>query len=120
MFFILVYQQLYCSFYSYFLRPTLFIAGGFILGFTAAGGVLQLALTTMSEFYPEGKGKVLGIFFTSSSLATFSIPVMTRIISKISIANIILFDTFIAVIGAILALVIIARYHKIFELLNRK
>ena len=103
-----------------FPSPTLCIAGGFILGFTAAGGVLQLALTTMSEFYPEGKGKVLGIFFTSSSLATFSIPVVTGIISKTSIANIILFDAFIAVLGAILALVIIARYHKIFELPNRR
>ena len=101
-----------------FPSPTLCIAGGFILGFTAAGGVLQLALTTMSEFYPEGK--VLGIFFTSSSLATFSIPVVTGIISKTSIANIILFDAFIAVLGAILALVIIARYHKIFELPNRR
>ncbi|KES18676.1 Major Facilitator Superfamily [Gilliamella apicola SCGC AB-598-I20] len=103
-----------------FPSPTLCIAGGFILGFTAAGGVLQLALTTMSEFYPEGKGKVLGIFFTSSSLATFSIPVVTGIISKTSIANIILFDAFIAVLGAILALMIIARYHKIFELPNRR
>lgn len=103
-----------------FPSPMLCMAGGFILGFTAAGGVLQLALTTMSEFYPEGKGKVLGIFFTSSSLATFSIPVITGIISKTSIANIILLDAFIAVLGSVLALVIIARYHKIFEIPNRK
>ena len=103
-----------------FPSPMLCMAGGFILGFTAAGGVLQLALTTMSEFYPEGKGKVLGIFFTSSSLATFSIPVITGIISKTSIANIILLDAFIAVLGSVLALVIIARYHKIFEIPNCK
>lgn len=100
----------------FFPSPILCMVGGFILGFTAAGGVLQLALTTMAEFYPEGKGRVLGIFFTSSSLATFSIPVFTGIISKTSIANIILFDAFIAVLGAILALVIIARYHKIFAI----
>ncbi|WP_392553222.1 MFS transporter [Orbus wheelerorum] len=104
----------------FFPSPILCMIGGFILGFTAAGGVLQLALTTMAEFYPEGKGRVLGIFFTSSSLATFSIPVFTGIISKTSIANIILFDGFIAVIGAVLALVIIARYHKIFELPKNK
>ncbi|MBI0094887.1 MULTISPECIES: MFS transporter [Gilliamella] len=103
-----------------FPSPMLCMAGGFILGFTAAGGVLQLALTTMSEFYPEGKGKVLGIFFTSSSLATFSIPVITGIISKSSIANIILLDAFIAVLGTVLASVIIARYHKLFELPNHK
>lgn len=103
-----------------FPSPMLCMVGGFILGFTAAGGVLQLALTTMAEFYPEGKGRVLGIFFTSSSLATFSIPVVTGIISKTSIANIILFDAFIAVIGALLALVIIARYHKIFEIPKKK
>lgn len=107
--------------FALYLYPSslLCMAGGFILGFTAAGGVLQLALTTMSEFYPKGKGKVLGIFFTSSSLATFSIPVITGIISETSIANIILFDGFIAVLGAILALVIIARYHKIFAFPKR-
>lgn len=105
--------------FALYLYPSslLCMAGGFILGFTAAGGVLQLALTTMSEFYP--KGKVLGIFFTSSSLATFSIPIITGIILETSIANIILFDGFIAVLGTILALVIIVRYHKIFELPNR-
>lgn len=103
-----------------FPSPLLCMVGGFILGFTAAGGVLQLALTTMSEFYPKGKGKVLGIFFTSSSLATSSIPVFTGIISKTSIANIILFDAFIAVLGAILGLIIIMRYHKIFGSPNLK
>lgn len=99
-----------------FPTPALCMAGGFILGFTAAGGVLQLALTTMAEFYPQGKGKVLGIFFTSSSLATFSIPVFTGIISKTSIANIILFDALIATLGAVLAIVIIIRYRRIFEM----
>ncbi|WP_392560405.1 MFS transporter [Orbus mooreae] len=103
-----------------FPSPTLCVIGGFILGFTAAGGVLQLALTTMAEFYPEGKGRVLGIFFTSSSLATFSIPVFTGIISKTNIANIILFDALIASFGAILALVIIARYRQLFEIPSKK
>lgn len=100
--------------------PMLCMIGGFVLGFTAAGGVLQLALTTMAEFFPSGKGKVLGIFFTSSSIATFSIPVFTGIISKTSIANIILFDAFIATLGAVLALVIIYRYRTIFAMPTKK
>ncbi|WP_392565562.1 MFS transporter [Utexia brackfieldae] len=98
----------------FFPLPLLCQIGGFILGFTAAGGVLQLALTTMAEFYPQGKGKVLGIFFSSSSIASFTIPVITGMLSNINIAYIILFDGFIATIGALLAVVVIYRYHRVF------
>lgn len=104
----------------FFPLPILCIVGGFILGFTAAGGVLQLALTTMTEFYPEGKGRVLGIFFTSSSIATFSIPVITGFISQTNIADIILFDAFIATLGTVLAIVIIARYRQLFNIPSLK
>lgn len=93
--------------------PTVCIISAFLIGFTAAGGVLQLALTTMAELFPSNKGKITGIVYTASSLATFTIPVMTGIISKTSISNIILLDIIIAAIGVLLGLIVNVRYRKV-------
>ncbi|OCG03926.1 MFS transporter [Gilliamella sp. wkB112] len=96
--------------------PTMCIVGGFVLGFTAAGGVLQLALTTMAEFFPSGKGKVLGIFFTSSSVATAVIPFLIGWVStNLGLRYVMLTDAFIAGLGTLLAVIVLARYRKIFS-----
>lgn len=97
--------------------PTMCIVGGFVLGFTAAGGVLQLALTTMAEFFPSGKGKVLGIFFTSSSVATTVIPFLIGWIStNFGLRYIMLSDAIIAGLGTLLAVVVLMRYRIIFNI----
>lgn len=96
--------------------PTMCIVGGFVLGFTAAGGVLQLALTTMAEFFPSGKGKVLGIFFTSSSVATAIIPFLIGWVStNLGLRYVMLTDAFIAGLGTLLAVIVLIRYRKIFS-----
>lgn len=93
--------------------PVVCMASAFAIGFTAAGGVLQLALTAMAELFPSSKGKITGIVYTSSSLATFTIPVVTGIISKTSISNIILLDIIIAAIGVVLGIIVNIRYRKV-------
>lgn len=106
--------------YSY-PTPMMCIIAGFILGFTAAGGVLQLALTTMAEFFPTGKGKVLGIFFTSSSVATATIPFLIGWVStNFGLRYVMLYDAFIAGLGTLLAVIILIRYRKIFDMPNKK
>lgn len=94
--------------------PTLCKVGSFIIGFTAAGGVLQLALTTMAEFFPRGKGKITGLVYTLSSLATFSTPLITGYLSKTVIADIILFNAVVDCCGVIFALIVMFRYKKVF------
>ncbi|EEI24156.1 MFS transporter [Lentilactobacillus hilgardii] len=71
----------------------------FIIGCTAAGGVMQIGLTIMGDLFPNSKGKITGIYYTASGLASFTIPVFTAIISKASIHNIMWFDVGIAAIG---------------------
>lgn len=92
---------------------TVCILCAFLIGFTAAGGVLQLALTVMAELFPANKGRITGIVYTASSLATFTIPLITGIISKTSVRNIILLDVFIAAIGVLLGLIVNVRYKKV-------
>lgn len=85
----------------------------FVVGFSAAGGVMQLGLTVMSTFFAKGKGTVTGAFYTAGSIASFTIPLITGMMAS-NLANIILFDVFIALIGFVLAVLITIRYNHLF------
>ncbi|MGY3704056.1 MFS transporter [Vagococcus martis] len=96
------------------LFPTALVCtiGAFVVGFSAAGGVMQLGLTVMADMFPSGKGKVTGIFYTAGSIASFTIPLVTGQLSKTNVANIILLDVGIALLGFLLAIVIFIRFKK--------
>lgn len=87
------------------------IIAAFVIGFTAAGGVLQLALTSMSELFPSSKGKITGIVFTASSIASTVVPSITGILADINLSHVILFDIGITALGVILALIVNIRYN---------
>ena len=97
------------------LFPTPLIVTGFafVIGFSAAGGVLQLGATIMAMSFPSGKGKATGIFYTAGSIASFTIPLITAKLSKISIASIMWFDLIIAIIGFVIALYIGYRQFQV-------
>ena len=84
----------------------------FVIGFTSAGGVVQIGLTLMAERFPYAKGKATGIYYSAGSIATFTIPLITAHLSQRSIADIMWFDTTIAAIGFLLALFIGLRSRK--------
>lgn len=89
-----------------FPTPMMVTGFAFVIGFAAAGGVLQLGATIMAMSFPNGKGKATGIFYTAGSIASFTIPLITAKLSQISIASIMWFDFLIAVIGFVIALYI--------------
>ena len=89
-----------------FPTPMMVTGFAFIIGFAAAGGVLQLGATIMAMSFPNGKCKATGIFYTAGSIASFTIPLITAKLSQISIASIMWFDFAIAVIGFVIALYI--------------
>ncbi|EFQ5286760.1 MFS transporter [Salmonella enterica] len=78
----------------------------FVIGFSSAGGVVQIGLTLMAARFPREKGKATGIYYSAGSIATFTIPLITARISEMSIAHIMWFDTGIAAAGFLLALFI--------------
>ncbi|MDJ3747248.1 MFS transporter, partial [Salmonella enterica] len=78
----------------------------FVIGFSSAGGVVQIGLTLMAARFPQEKGKATGIYYSAGSIATFTIPLITARISEMSIAHIMWFDTGIAAVGFLLALFI--------------
>ena len=66
------------------LHPTFYVViiFAFVIGFTSAGGVVQIGLTLMAERFPYAKGKATGIYYSAGSIATFTIPLITLIFRK--------------------------------------
>lgn len=89
----------------------------FLVGFFAAGGVMQLALTVMADFFPAGKGTVTGFFYTAGSIASFTIPLFIGWIGNMR--NVMFFDVIIALIGFIDTALIAIRYKKLFGKLGK-
>lgn len=87
------------------------IIAAFVIGFSAAGGVLQLALTSMSELFPTSKGKITGIVFTASSISSTVVPSITGILADINLSHVILFDIGVTALGVVLALIVNIRYN---------
>lgn len=92
--------------------PVLFV-GSFIIGFTAAGGVMQVGLTIMSELFPQRKGFITGVYYTAGSLSSFTIPIVTGYLYKTGVQSIMLFDCFIAAIGVLISLIIVVNTRKL-------
>lgn len=98
-------------------NAALMIILAFLVGFFAAGGVMQLALTVMAEFFPAGKGTVTGFFYTAGSIASFTIPLFIGWIGNMK--NVMFLDVIIALIGFIDTLLIAIRYKKLFGKLSK-
>ncbi|GAY73947.1 MFS transporter [Lentilactobacillus kosonis] len=82
------------------------VAAG-IFGFTAVGGVLQVALNLLLKMFPVHKGIITGLYMTFGSIATFTIPIITGKLANSNIQSVINFDVLIGIVGAILALITI-------------
>jgi len=93
-----------------FPSPFIITIGTFLIGFAAAGGVMQLGLSIMTEMIPVGKGTITGIFFSLGSIASFTLPLILAYIEQYNMRSIMLFNTGVAAIGFVLALIIASRY----------
>ena len=89
-----------------------------VVGFSAAGGVMQLGLVMMTKMFPKGKGTMTGIFYTTGSIASFTIPVVTGYMADSGINSIMGLDAAIALAGFIVACIIYVRYNSVMK--NRK
>lgn len=101
----------------YFIEsPTIVLVGGFVLGYAAAGGVLQLAVATANELYPTDKGKITSIVMIASSLANYTILNLAGAITKSAGIDgpkyVILLNLAITILGILLAVFINAQYAK--------
>jgi len=68
--------------------------------------------------FPKGKGPMTGIFYTTGSIASFTIPVVTGYMADSGINSIMGLDAAIALAGFIVACIIYVRYNSVMK--NRK
>ncbi|MFT8350834.1 MFS transporter [Clostridium saccharoperbutylacetonicum] len=101
----------------YFVQtPGICLVGGFVIGYSAAGGVLQLAVSTANSIFPTNKGKITSIVMIASSVANYVILNAASYISKSGGVEgpkyVLLFNAIITVVGVVLALYVNRQYAK--------
>lgn len=95
--------------------------GAVLIGFFAAGGVMQLGLTIMGEFFPKGKGTVTSIFYTFGSLASWTIPnAIGWFMENHGIYSVMWFETVLAAIGFVIAIIVFIRYEQVIDTTQRE
>lgn len=53
--------------------PTIVLSGGFVVGYSEAGGVLQMAVATINDMFPTIKGTITSVIMIASSLANYAV-----------------------------------------------
>ena len=93
----------------YFIQnQTICLVGGVVIGFAGAGGVLQLAVSTTAEFFPENKGTATSMVMIASSVANYTILTLAGYITKTAGTSaprmILLLNMAVTFVGILLAL----------------
>lgn len=86
--------------------------GAFLLGFFAAGGVLQLATATVNDLFPKFKGTITSIIMIASSISNYTI---LSAAGKMSAPSVMMMNIVITAIGVVLALFVNVRYGTLLK-----
>ena len=101
----------------YFVQsPTMVLVGGFVLGYAAAGGVLQLATSTANAMFPTNKGKITSIVMIASSVANYVILNIASMLTKAGGVQgpkyVLLLNMVITILGILLALFVNKKFAE--------
>lgn len=104
----------------YFVQtPWLCLVGGAMMGFFAAGGVLQLVSAVANEMFPKNRGVITSIVMISSSVANFAVLNVASMLTRMGGTNgprlVLLFNMAVTVIGIVLAVILNSRIEKDME-----
>nr|WP_269746242.1 MFS transporter [Pediococcus parvulus] len=90
-----------------------------VIGFFAAGGIWQLGLTVLTQYFPLKKGKVTGYYSFATALTYFVGPFVSSFIindTAVSVLRVFQIDVGVTLIGVAIILVVLLRnlkYHFI-------
>lgn len=99
--------------------PAICMVGAFVIGYSAAGGVLQLATATVNDLFPTIKGTITSIIMVASSLSNYTVLSLAGSLGASQGAgSVIILNLVITVIGVFLALFVNARYGKMIKNTN--
>lgn len=90
--------------------PMICFVGAFVIGYAAAGGVLQMATATENDLFPNIKGIITSLIMIASSLCNYTI---LSAAAKMSSMQVIMMNIVITVIGVLLAVFVNVRYGSL-------
>jgi len=82
-----------------------------VIGFFAAGGLFQLALSILLELFPGEKGRKTAMMSLAAAIQALIVPQITGILVDINVAYIITFNIFLTLISVIISVIIHIRYN---------
>ena len=86
--------------------------GGFLIGATCAGGVLQFLVSVMSDLFPASKAKAVSMIMIAGALCAFSITAIAgTVTSKFGVQYTLLVSAVLAVVSIIASIVVNIRYN---------
>lgn len=92
------------------------LAAGALMGFFAAGGVLQLVTAVANEMFPKNRGVITSIVMISSSTANYIVLNVAGVITRMGGTNgprlVLLFNMVVTVIGIVLAVILNGRFAR--------
>ncbi|MDO5799316.1 MAG: MFS transporter [Eubacteriales bacterium] len=96
--------------------PQICMIGAFVIGYSAAGGVLQLATATVNDLFPDIKGTITSIIMIASSLSNYTILSLAgKIGAEKGAGAVVILNIVITAIGVGLAVFVNAGYRKMIE-----
>lgn len=91
-------------------KPVMCLAGGFFIGFFAAGGVLQLVTAVANAMFEKHRGRITSIVMIASSVANYLVISVAGILTRIGGVEgprlVLLFNMVLTLIGVILAVLL--------------
>ena len=90
--------------------------GGFLIGATCAGGVLQFLVSVMSDLFPASKAKAVSMIMIAGALCAFSITAIAgTVTSKFGVQYTLLVSAVLAVVSIIASIVVNIRYNMLMK-----
>ncbi|MDN6597069.1 MAG: MFS transporter [Lentilactobacillus parabuchneri] len=86
-----------------------------VVGFFAAGGVWQLGLAVLTQYFPQKKGKVTGYYSFAAALTYFVGPFISSFIistTAASVLQVFWIDAFVTLVGVAIAVFVQLRNKK--------
>lgn len=96
--------------------PTSFTlsVGAAIIGFTAAGGALQMGNALFNQFFDQNKGRNTSLYYFIMSLGSYIMPTVAAYLRETDFTLVMLLVAFVAFASFILMVVLGTRYKHIF------
>lgn len=85
-----------------------------VLDFFAAGGIWQLGLATLLDFFPQRRGLVTSYYSLATSVSVMGSPYITGILAENNIEWVFYLITSLAMLGTLVLSIVAYRYKKVF------